>query len=360
MARPLRRSRVVMALLVAAFVLSLGWLTFGPGQGDSAAQSVQLPDAPGIGRAIEVQERHEAYLMAHPDVVGTAVGLTEDGRPAVKVYIKRSGVSGIPESLDGTAVIVEATGEFFALDPSKKGPPSDKGKGGGTSVSTTSVWPRPVPIGVSTGNRYECSAGTIGARVVKNGTVYALSNNHVYALENTAPANSEVLQPGRYDTSCTYSSDNVIGTLADFEPIVFSTSASNIIDAAIAVSSATNLGNATPSNGYGTPRSATVAAFVGQAVQKYGRTSQLTKGQVTGINATVNVGYSSGTARFVGQIIVGSKKPFIRAGDSGSLLVTEPNQNPVGLLYAGTQSGTAVANPIDPVLSRFGVTIDGE
>jgi hypothetical protein len=32
----------------------------------------------------------------------------------------------------------------------------------------------------------------------------------------------------------------------------------------------------------------------------------------------------------------------------------------VGLLFAGNSKGTlAIANPIDPVLQRFGVTIDG-
>jgi len=361
MARSLFRSRIAIGLLVATFLVCLGWLGFAPGQGDSAAQSGQLPDAPGIARAIEVKERHEAYLMAHPDVVGTAAGLTDDGQPAVNVYTKRPGVTGIPGSLEGVAVVVEATGEFFALQPSKNGPPSDKGRFGSAAISTTSAWSRPVPIGVSTGNEGECSAGTIGARVKSGGTVYALSNNHVYALENQALPNSEVLQPGRYDTNCTYNSANVIGNLFAFEPIVFSTTANNTIDAAIALSNIGELGNATPSNGYGTPKSTTVSAFVGQKVQKYGRTSQLTKGQVTGINATVNVGYSSGTARFINQIVVGSRKAFIKAGDSGSLLVTDPGRNPVGLLYAGTSSGrTAIANDIDPVLSRFNVTIDGE
>jgi len=301
--------------------------------------------------------------MAHPDVVGTAAGLTDDGQPAVKVYTKRPGVTGIPDSLEGTAVVVEATGEFFALQPSEKASPSDKGKVGSTAISTTIAWPRPVPIGVSTGNAGECSAGTIGARVKSGGTVYALSNNHVYALENDALIGTNILQPGRYDTNCADSSANVIGTLSAFKSIVFSTSASNTIDAAIAALSSTDmLGKATPSDGYGTPKSAPVADYVvRQNVQKYGRTSKLTKGQVTGISATVNVGYSSGTAKFVNQIVVGSKKPFIKAGDSGSLLVTDPDRNPVGLLYAGTSSGTtAIANRIDLVLGEFGVTIDGE
>lgn len=137
--------------------------------------------------------------------------------------------------------------------------------------------------------------------------------------------------------------------------------ASNRIDAAIALSSTANLGRDTPANGYGTPRSAPVAASVGQAVQKYGRTTALTKGQVSGVNAIVNVGYSSGTARFVDQIVVSSRKPFSKAGDSGSLIVTDAGRNPVGLLFAGTQDGkTTIANRIDLVLGRFGASVDGQ
>lgn len=99
---------------------------------------------------------------------------------------------------------------------------------------------------------------------------------------------------------------------------------------------------------------------IGLKVQKYGRTTALTKGAVNAINATINVGYSSGTARFGNQIVVYARKPFIKAGDSGSLLVTDPEKKPVGLLFAGTADGKwAIANRINLVLDRFGVTIDG-
>jgi hypothetical protein len=154
----------------------------------------------------------------------------------------------------------------------------------------------------------------------------------------------------------------VIGTLFDFEPIVFSTFASNLVDAAIALSNRSLLGNATPSDGYGTPKSATWPAAVGLRVMKYGRTTGLTKGKITAINATVNVNYGSpGIARFVKQIVI-SPGTFSAGGDSGSLIVIERGKNarkPVGLLFAGSPSVT-IANPIDMVLAPFGVTIDGE
>ncbi len=218
------------------------------------------------------------------------------------------------------------------------------------------IGPRPAPIGVSTGHP-NITAGTIGCRVKDaKGNVYALSNNHVYADENKASIGDNVLQPGPYDGG--ENPRDAIGTLADFEPIVFSTSASNTIDAAIALSSTANLGNATPDDGYGTPNSTTAEVYVNQRVQKYGRTTGLTSGRIAGVNATVNVGYDSGTARFVSQIVIRGGG-FSAGGDSGSLIVTQSGNNPVGLLFAGSSSMT-VANPIDAVLSRFGVTVDGQ
>lgn len=315
---------------------------------------------PQVQAVMAVQNRHAPGFMDLPGVVGTATGLTDDGRPAILVFTKTAPGEGmIPDSLEGVPVVTRVTGAIFAMEP-----PSGKGKKpSAPSVNPAGYFTRPVPIGVSTGNAGECSAGTIGARVKDgSGNVYALSNNHVYALENN-PSTDRVLQPGLYDTQCIEYSDRdqQIGTLSQYERIIFSTSANNTIDAAIALSSLSNIGNSTPANGYGIPKSATVSAALGLSVQKYGRTTSLTKGTITGINATVNVSYSSGTARFVDQIIVQSTRPFIKAGDSGSLLVTDPDKNPVGLLFAGNYTGTyAVANPIDLVLNRFGVTIDGE
>jgi len=79
------------------------------------------------------------------------------------------------------------------------------------------------------------------------------------------------------------------------------------------------------------------------------------------------VSYGSGYARFKDQIVVKARRPFIKPGDSGSLLVTDPSKNPVGLLFAGSSSGKmAIANRIDFVLtglsalSGHALSIDGE
>jgi hypothetical protein len=311
----------------------------------------------GLQRAILAQEQSTERLLDRDAVVGTAVSEGPSGEAEVVVLAEHS--ISVAGSLSGVPVDVEVTGPISAVKAPSKGP----GGGGTTTPSPTSRFTRPVPIGISTGNAGECSAGTIGARVKDgSGNVYALSNNHVYALENKAPIGSEVLQPGLYDTGCAYSAANVIGTLSAFSPISFSTSASNVVDAAIAATTTASLGNSTPANGYGTPSSATQAASVGLAVQKYGRTTALTTGTVSAVNGIVDVGYDAGTARFVNQVIVQSSKPFLKAGDSGSLLVTRNTAaNPVGLLFASGSGGKySIANPIGPVLSQLGVTIDGK
>jgi hypothetical protein len=73
------------------------------------------------------------------------------------------------------------------------------------------------------------------------------------------------------------------------------------------------------------------------------------------------VGYDSGVALFVNQIII-TPGNFSAPGDSDSLIVEQRKKDArklIGLLFAGSDTIT-VANPIDAVLDYFGVTIDGE
>ncbi len=209
-------------------------------------------DPPGLARAIAAQEAHTDALMAKEGVVGTAVGLGEDGKPVILILTEASGVAGLPRSLDGVQVVVKVTGKIFALHhqlghcggpPSQRPAECDNGGDGdppppAAACSTTERCPRPVPIGVSTGHP-SITAGTIGARVTDGTNVFALSNNHVYAASNSATIGDNVLQPGAYDGG--QDPADAIGTLSAFETIVFSTSASNVIDAAIALSSTANL-----------------------------------------------------------------------------------------------------------------------
>jgi len=288
----------------------------------------------GLQRAIEAQEKHTPALMGKTGVVGTAASLNHDGGPVVKVYVeKAANFAGLPRQLDGVIVVPEVTGKIRAFG------------------DTTARY-RPTPIGVSTGHP-AITAGTIGARVTDGTNVYALSNNHVYADENRASLGDNALQPGAYDGGT--DPGDAIGTLYDFEPISFGGS-SNVMDAAIVITSASLLNSATLPDGYGVPSSETATATPRLRVKKYGRTTSLTSGRVDAVNATVDVGYDTGVARFVGQIVI-KPGPFSAGGDSGSLIVTEKGNHPVGLLFAGSTLVT-IANPIDAVLNRFNVWID--
>jgi len=326
--------QVLVVTVVTACLLVFSGLASAQGNRDNAFERVK-----------EVQERHTNELMAREGVVGTAVGPNDQGRNAVLVLLEKPGLGGIPQDLEGVPVHPVVTGKIEALKA--PGKPS-------TSFDPTKRCDRPVFIGVSTGNVGECSAGTIGCRLTGG---YALSNNHVFALEGKADVGSVILQPGLYDTRCGYDLANYLGTLHMAVPITFTDTASNEVDAAVAVVGE-SVGQSTPPGGYGIPKQQPVDATLNMQVQKYGRTTKLTTGRVRGLNATIRVQYDAGVARFINQIMIGGGG-FSGAGDSGSLIVTQATCNPVGLLFAGG-SGATFANPILRVLEETGMTIDGQ
>ena len=387
MVRSHSRSRRPLGSMALGMSAVLAWYGCGGEPRDvtapeSQSSSVSQPVEQGFERARAAQERHTRRLLAIEGVTGTAVGFANDGRAVVTIFTKAGGIHGLPASLDDVPVVVAVTGELFALGNFRRGGVAPRDFAPSVlctlppAVTPADEFCPPVPIGVSTGNvtAADCATGTIGARVIDgSGKVYALSNNHVYALTNRAPLGSLVAQPGLVDDGCVTPEidddatlSDVIGPLAAFQTIAFCRGhkcPANTIDAAIASSTTDELGDRTPTDGYGPPASGSgVSASVGQPVEKYGRTTAQTTGTVTGINASVLVSYGSGkTALFVHQIVFeNSGLPVIGAGDSGSLLVTnDHSHSAVGLLFAGNASGSmAIGNPIGAVLTRFGVTID--
>jgi CARDB len=308
----------------------------------------------GVENALAAQERHTAALMRIPGVVGTAVGLLPNGEAVVRVYLEHPNVAGLPEFLDGVAVRRQVTGRIMARsDPTLK--------------------LRPAPVGYSVGHP-AITAGTIGARVVNPSTlsVFLLSNNHVLANSNDATLGDPILQPGPFDGGV---AADQIATLFAFRAIDFAGGA-NTMDAAIASTTLSVLSNSTPTDdGYGVPNAQVFNdansdglfdnknALLNLPVQKYGRTTKLTHGTITGINATLNICYEVlfifcvKQATFVDQVVI-EPGVFSGGGDSGSLIVTDDlNLNPVGLLFAGSETQT-IANRIDLVLNHFGVRID--
>ena len=341
---------VIVLSVALAGCADTGTVVTGPPFGVSpenvAASDVRL--------AVRTQDRHADALMQIPGVVGTAVGRLPNGRIGIRVFTSSAEARGIPQVVDGIPVTVEVTGLLVARsDPTTR--------------------QRPAPLGFSVGHP-AITAGTLGARVVNaGGVVHILSNNHVLANSNNAAVGDATLQPGTFDGG---TAADQIGTLAAFRPIVFSSTASNTMDAALALVDGNDIGFGTPTDdGYGVPGTTLFGdangdgifddrnALLGLPVQKYGRTTKLTKGQITGVNATLTICYEvvfifcTKSARFVDQIII-EPGGFSGGGDSGSLIVTDDaNKNPVALLFAGSSTQT-IANRLDFVLDYFDVTID--
>ena len=322
----MRRSFVVCAA-VSVLVLFAG-LQIG----------VASAQPPGLATAIAAQEKHNPHLLSLPGVAGTGVGVSGSGTAVIRVYLEAHGV-GVPAFLDNVPVESVVTGRFYATDCAQ------------------TFCPRPVPLGVSTGHP-AITAGTIGARVKDaSGNIYALSNNHVYANSNNAHIGDAALQPGPYDGGIEPADQ--VGTLGAFKPLDFN-GGNNDIDAAIALSSTAMLGNSTLS-GY-SPTSTPVEGTLNLPVKKEGRTTGVTLSQISEVNVTITVCYATRgqfctqSAKFVSQLAIAGGT-FSAGGDSGSLIVTQSGNHPVGLLFAGSSTRT-IANRIQAVLSYFGVTID--
>ena len=179
--------------------------------------------------------------------------------------------------------------------------------------------------------------GTYGGPVVDElGNHYLLTNNHVAANSNKALALTEVRHPGPADGI-----GGRIGVLARFEPIYFDRP--NYIDAALVRADAQLAGIAKP---------ATTTGRVGWYVQKHGRTTGHTTGEIIGRNATIDVDFGDqGVARFRNQLVTDN---MLSPGDSGSVLLSRAG-HPVGLSFAGSDT-ISLHNPINIVLRTLGVS----
>lgn len=287
-----------------------------------------------LGSALAAQDQATPNLLSRQGVVGTAVGLDAKGEPVVKIFTERAAVFGLPFEIDGVSTQVEVTGQIVAQhDPQARN--------------------RPASVGDSIGHP-DVTAGTIAALVTDGTGWYLLSNNHVLADENAATIGDPILQPGAVDGG-TVGSDE-IGTLADYEPLSFCGifCLSNGMDAAI--TRVLDLSDVDVGTWCGWIHSTSAtAASVGQQVKKCGRTTGATTGEVTEINATLDVLYGSGrVARFTNQIVT---TDMSTGGDSGSLIVEQGTNRPVALLFAGGDTRT-IASPIQPILDEFGVRFE--
>lgn len=229
---------------------------------------------------------------------------------------------------------------------------------------------RPIPMGVSistTPSSPFIFAGTAGMLVrsfLAPEQKFILSNNHVMGAvgptlcPNTASEGTPILQPGTLDIGMDPGDDPFyrVANLTRFIPIRLNPLARNLVDAAIASTTPDLASNEILD--IGPPNPGFVQAMPGMEVVKSGRTTGVTFGTVEAINVTVLVSYGTrcGIARFVHQATV-TPGSFSAGGDSGSVILEESSNTPVGLLFAGSSTST-VMNPILLVYLLLGVFVD--
>ena len=327
-----RPAMLILALTLVAAGLAASTVSADGGRGQEIAIAAQeahnsrLFSIPGVvGTGVGLDAGGNAVVVVYLEHGNAAANVPDvlDDVPVRKVVTGRFNAyappplsaeftwscSGLTCSFDGSAttgkgkktyewdfdasdgLTVDATGQTAAhaygasgtyavtLSVSTKDEASDQQQQvstGSGECAPTQRCSRPVPIGVSVGHP-DITAGTIGARVTDGTNFFVLSNNHVLANQNDAAIGDAAIQPGTFDGGS--APGDTLGTLADFEPMVFDdTTANNTMDAAIALSSVAELGNSTLTDGYGTPSNSPVTASLGLPVQKNGRTTAWTLG----------------------------------------------------------------------------------
>lgn len=350
-----KSKRYIFVLMVLALTLTtLVWYSCQKGP-----RSIVGPIEPGpreriisdlpkdLDAVMRIQNNCTNRLLAIDGVVGTATAAGPDGGYAVKILTRSENVTGeLPTQVEGVPVIIEVVGEIEAHD-----------------VYTGRY--RPVPCGVSGGSfdyyrenqlGYVYDGGTIGCIVEKGGTKYFLSCNHVFAHANREKIGTPIVQPGLIDVGGIKNPDDIVGFLSDFNRIKWGPLRnSNVIDAAIAEIAPGVEYTSAMICGY-TPSTVPATAILGMVVKKCGRTTGYTEGEVVGINVTIVVNYMpDGYARFDNQI---QFTKIASSGDSGSLVVTQDGNHPVGLEFAGSDVAS-FGNPIQEILEYFGVSVCG-
>lgn len=360
---------VLVKIMVGASALLIPSAAF-------AASNAELTlSSPEVQTAISAQNNVTPDLMQRSGVLGTAVGLNDDGSTNVTVFVDRDAknvaevISGLPTQIGNVKVHVEVTDKFRSAVAHE--PLPDGVLAGHTGKQTP-----PIQLGTSGGwgkdlaNGF-CCGGTMGALVSIGGVQHVLSNYHVFEADIVPGGNGivamtgdSIIQPGLIDVGCNIAGAQTVATLVKKSSLPGSNvdcSVGQVVPGMVDPSGAIlEIGTISK-----TPR----AAALRQKVRKSGRTTGLTQSVINGLNATISVTYENecagGTAftkTFTGQILIKSSiaRPFISPGDSGSLMVDNraSNPRPIGLLYASS-SVAAIAQPISEVLAFLGATMVG-
>jgi hypothetical protein len=234
---------------------------------------------------------------------------------------------------------------------------------------------RPIKMGVSISNTPSLPyiyAGTAGMRVRALGNPnikFILSNSHVLGAvgPTLCPGTADgwplpatwALQPGTLDIGSDPGNNPAYFAGLDFRytTINYGLGSSNTVDAAIAYT--TTAYASSEILGIGQPNPVLGQPTVGMQLTKSGRTTGVTTGSVTAVNSTlfINYGAGCGLARFSGQAV--TTAGLGDSGDSGSVVLEQGTNTPVGLYFAGSAT-TGIMNPILDVYRALGVFVDSD
>lgn len=207
-------------------------------------------------------------------------------------------------------------------------------------------------VGAGAGRR---PSGTFGCLVEDSKqTRYGLSCDHVVGALAGQASGDPVWAPARLRGGTTASR---IGTFNVGSGVALSTSASNKVDGALIQLDKPSAHAQAIIGIPGAPSGTNRSLSFGDTLKKSGVVTGVTTGQFTYI-VTLNVPYSTGTARFVDQIgIDGGGVVFADQGDSGAVVLDDADKV-VGLQFAAApQSYLGFANPIADVEASLGVTV---
>lgn len=390
-------------LLAALAVIVVAWFLIRAYQRRRLfRRSKTRTDRKALDRVIKIKrELSSRYLQPafSANIHAVGIGLLEQTRQyCIQVFITDpneelwtgAGAQTLPASYRGIAIDIVQMAPAILLSGQAGSTVADGYEGGIRNR-------REVIIGGISGANANLAgqSGTIGyfcrrrRKWRRSPDVLMLSNSHVFAdlQKGRVDEHDLIMQPSPGESG----SNRAVGMLVDYSALEFDDiTRKNHVDAAIA-----KLWNAHPYDavipfvGYVKGYVGNKDVQVGEAVQKFGRTTGFTKGLASSIYLDIWIQYdrTGRAAYFADQILIEPDSPaftrFVAPGDSGALLVSA-TQEAVGLIFAGTSNvavkekatdnetplpdaavvaqpkrieGYGVANPISDVLERMNIEL---
>ncbi len=216
---------------------------------------------------------------------------------------------------------------------------------------------RPVVPGFGV-SHVDVTVGTLGCLARRNDDengLYILSNSHVLANDGVAEIGDLILQPGRFDGG--RPPEDAVAKLADWVPFEFTRDGfPNLVDAAIA--KVVRESDVDPEiRRIGIPAGVSKVVRRGMKVQKTGRTTDYTIGEIMDIDYRLALDYRKSGSTF-GRVGLRDQvlcTRFTAAGDSGSAVLNMSGKV-VGLHFAGSPS-TSIFNRMEHVIDQLDISI---